>query len=63
MLLTIFIYSSVALAKTKNFTLSDVKISLDKNKDIIYAKNLFAYEKTLEEEKVLVKAWIDKNEK
>lgn len=62
-LLTIFIYASIALAKTKNISLSDSKISLSKDKDIVFAKSLFAYEKTSEEKKVLVKEWIEKNEK
>ena len=61
-LLTIFIYASSALAKTKNLSLTDLKISLDKTKDIVNTKSLFAYEKTSEEKKVLVKQWIDKND-
>jgi hypothetical protein len=61
--LSIFIYTSDLLSKTKNLTLADSKISLDKDKDIIKIKSSFAYEKTLPEKKPLAKEWVEKNEK
>lgn len=63
-IMSIFIYTSTLLAKTKSVNLPDIKIGEKKETDLIPMKISFAYEKTPLEKREIIDKWLEKqNEK
>lgn len=59
-IMSIFIYTSTLLAKTKSVNLPDSKIWEEKETDLISMKISFAYKKTPLEKRGIVDKWLEK---